>query len=326
MPRPLAIRKDLSNGWQKLHSLWKRDLPRKIEDSHRLLKKISRQHAKQVVCWSGGKDSTVVLHLALQHIPDIPVIYVDSGVEFSESKNFVSKLANSWNLNLTIARPKTDEDFWSIGSKFGWPILGKSIASNVERAVRTGNIRPQMSRLEKMLAMNGVRISARCSEFIQERPSMEAESVLQADAKIIGLRASESRARVRLWVDHGDHYFVKRYFGRNRGIWKVNPIAVWTEQDIWDYHKIHQIPHCKIYDKGYPRNGCWPCAMGFRNGQLKRLRTNHPVLFKHLVLETQMGQELLKIKLVASKLKDVISQPKSLIRLLENEPGYFDGL
>jgi len=139
----------MHKGWKELYKYWKWELDRKVEYSHRLLDRILKKHRQPVVCWSGGKDSTVVLHLVRQHKPDISVIYVDSGVEFPETVKFINFLARSWNLNIVVTKPKKDEGFWDIGSKYGWPIFGKNIASNVERAVRTGNIRPQMSLLEK---------------------------------------------------------------------------------------------------------------------------------------------------------------------------------
>jgi 3'-phosphoadenosine 5'-phosphosulfate sulfotransferase (PAPS reductase)/FAD synthetase len=324
MPRPAHLRKDMHQGWKELYEYWNWDLSKRVEYSHDLLHSIFKNHQKPVVCWSGGKDSTVVLHLARQCRPAIPVIYIDSGVEFPETIQFIDLLVDLWNLNTIIKRPKEGEGFWDIGSKYGWPIFGKNIASNVERAIRTGNIRPQMSLLERILAENKIHISARCSEFIQEKPSKEAEKLLGADVKIIGLRASESRARVRLWVDYGNYYFVKHYFGRNRGIWKASPIAIWTDKDIREYHKIYGIPYCELYDKGYPRNGCWPCAMGIRNGQLRRLRENHPDLFEYLITQTAMGEELLRAKIILTKSQNTPFQVKNLRLLLDLFPDFFD--
>jgi len=296
MARSTKQQKDLSMGWKRLHGIWKWSLEKKVRYSLNLLTQIFKEHENPVLCWSGGKDSTVVLHLARLLWPNIPIIYVDTGVEFPESSEFVRLLVEKWKLNFTIVEPLANEKFWTLGERYGWPIFGKSISSNVERAVKTGNIRPQLSALEKLLAINKTRISCRCTEFLQEKPSKRAEKDLDADVKIIGLRASESRARVRLWVDYGDHYYVKRYFGRGNGIWKVNPIATWTEQDIWNYHETNTLSHCKLYDIGYPRNGCWPCAMGVVNGQLKRLNSGHPKLFEYLMNQTAMGEELRRIR------------------------------
>lgn len=161
--------------------------------------------------------------------------------------------------------------------------------------------------------------------FLQEKPSKAVEELLGADVKLLGLRASESAGRARLWVDHGDYYFVKRYFGRNKGIWKANPIALWTDDDVWHYQQENAIPHCELYDKGYPRNGCWPCAMAVRYGQLRRLRENHPELFRHLITETKMGKELLKAKLLlAGREGELTSEEKDVNLLLDMEPDLFD--
>jgi 3'-phosphoadenosine 5'-phosphosulfate sulfotransferase (PAPS reductase)/FAD synthetase len=327
MPRPAGTRKDMSEGWRELHRNWAHDLDSKVEEAHRLLDTVLDTHRNPIVCWSGGKDSTVVLHLALQHRPHMPVVYVDSGVEFPETVEFVRALARPWNLNLVVVHPEEGEAFWDVGLRYGWPMFGKGIASNVGRARRTGNIRLQLSELERTLALNDVRVSARCTRFIQEKPSKRAEQLLGADVKLVGLRASESRARARLWVDHGDYYFVKRYYGRGKGMWKANPIALWTDDDIWEYTRQNGIPHCSLYDKGYTRNGCWSCAMGVRHGQLKRLRLGHPELFAFLMTETEMGKELLRAKLLLSQEEHRFAAAgQDMGALISRFPDFFDRL
>jgi 3'-phosphoadenosine 5'-phosphosulfate sulfotransferase (PAPS reductase)/FAD synthetase len=329
MPRRKEIQKDLRQGWRNLNRYQKIGIEGKIKYAHRILDMIFSKHNKPIICWSGGKDSTAVLHLCRLYKPDIPVIYSDSGVDFPETRQFIKHLANKWNLNIYIAKPKKGESFWDCVKNYGWPIFSKSISANVEKALRSRNIRDQMSPLEKILAKNDIRISTRCCYFVREKPSKAIEKALNADIKILGLTALESRARVRLWVDHGDYYYVKHYFGKNVGIWKANPISIWTDKDVWKYHKINSIPHCKLYDMGHKRNGCWPCAMGIRNGQLKRLRQSHPKLFKYLITQTEMGAELLKAKFAIkgidnetlNKLNDY-----NLILLIKSRPCFFDSM
>ena len=327
MPRPLSQRNDLSKGWHTLYGLWSWNLDEKLKYSHRIIQEALDGHKTPVLCWSGGKDSTALLHLVLQYRPQIPVIFIDVGVDFPETYSFIDLLANSWNLNLIIARPKNGNSFWEVGKQYGWPIFGKFITSNVERAVRSGNIRSQLSPLEKTLANCKAHISCRCGAIIRENPGKELEKSLSADLKFIGLRASESRSRVALWVDHGNIYPVKRYYGRGKEIWKANPISIWTEDDIWKYHEINSIPHCSLYDLGYPRNGCWTCAMGFKFGQLKRLRQGHPDLFLSLITESEMGKELLRIKKVLLEEKG-LQAPKGINPkiVLTEQLDFFDGL
>ena len=44
------------------------------------------------------------------------------------------------------------------------------------------------------------------------------------------------------------------------GLVKVNPIFNWTEDEIWEYHKINDIPIHPLYKKGYRSLGCEPCS------------------------------------------------------------------
>jgi phosphoadenosine phosphosulfate reductase len=46
-----------------------------------------------------------------------------------------------------------------------------------------------------------------------------------------------------------------------RGIWKVNPIADWTEKDVWRYIFKHDLPYNPLHDQGYASIGCAPCTL-----------------------------------------------------------------
>ncbi len=296
MPRPAAQRANLSEAWTTLHRLWKEPLDVKIEHSQSLIEQVLAKHKHAAVCWSGGKDSTVLLHLVRAQRPDIDVIYNDPLVDFPETYSYVEQLANQWNLNLHITKPAKHDNFWKLGKSYGWPIFGKGIASNVERARRTGNIRKQLSEMERQLVHSNICISCRCSDILRSNPGMLAEKELTCDLKIIGLRADESRARVRLWADHGEYFYTKRHFSYKEGIWKLNPIARWLNEDIWSYIDRYDIPYCDLYNMGHTRNGCWPCAMAVRNGQIKRLSQSHPDLYEELLIESPMGTELMKAR------------------------------
>jgi phosphoadenosine phosphosulfate reductase len=45
-----------------------------------------------------------------------------------------------------------------------------------------------------------------------------------------------------------------------RGIWKVNPLADWTEKDVWRYVYRHELPYNPLHDQGYESIGCAPCT------------------------------------------------------------------
>lgn len=324
MPRHKKYQNDLSEGWRKIHNFWKKTYNFKKEYSQTFISKILKKHNNPVICWSGGKDSTVMLHMIINQKPNTPVIFVDSGVDFPETINYIKKMKKEWNLNLIITKPDKDQTFWDVGKKYGWPIFGKNIASNVGRAMRTGNIRRQLSNFEKHLIKNNIKISAKCSYYIREKPSKIIEKNFNFDVKFIALRTDESRARARLWVDHGDYYFVRHYFSNYNGIWKSNPMAFWNDRDIWEYHKKNDIPFCDLYGKGHTRNGCWTCAMAIRNGQIKRLRTIHPKLFKKLVFQTEMGKVLFEAKKAYLSFYGNDSITKTLKDAMVDNPGFFD--
>jgi phosphoadenosine phosphosulfate reductase len=47
---------------------------------------------------------------------------------------------------------------------------------------------------------------------------------------------------------------------QRRGIWKVNPLADWTEKDLWRYISQHDLPYHPLHDQGYSSIGCEPCT------------------------------------------------------------------
>jgi phosphoadenosine phosphosulfate reductase len=45
-----------------------------------------------------------------------------------------------------------------------------------------------------------------------------------------------------------------------RGIWKVNPLADWSEKDVWRYISANDLPYNPLHDRGYSSIGCAPCT------------------------------------------------------------------
>ena len=71
------------------------------------------------------------------------------------------------------------------------------------------------------------------------------------DAWICGLRADQSVTRSDIKVVEWDE---------NNNILKINPLAQWSEQDVWDYIDEKGIPFNPLHKKGYPSIGCQPCT------------------------------------------------------------------
>jgi phosphoadenosine phosphosulfate reductase len=47
----------------------------------------------------------------------------------------------------------------------------------------------------------------------------------------------------------------------SRGVWKFNPLADWSDQDVWSYVHEHDLPYHPLHDRGYASIGCAPCTM-----------------------------------------------------------------
>jgi len=90
------------------NKLYNWTLEEKEKESRKLLKEAIEKFGmeKVAVAWSGGKDSTTVLHLIRQEFKKviIPVVFIDTSVKFKEIYSFRDKIAKDWDLNLIIVR------------------------------------------------------------------------------------------------------------------------------------------------------------------------------------------------------------------------------
>jgi phosphoadenosine phosphosulfate reductase len=73
-----------------------------------------------------------------------------------------------------------------------------------------------------------------------------------ARAWITGLRREQSPTR--------DHAAKLEWDERNR-LWKVNPLADWTDRQVWTYIHDHDLPYNRLHDEGYASIGCAPCTL-----------------------------------------------------------------
>ncbi len=53
----------------------------------------------------------------------------------------------------------------------------------------------------------------------------------------------------------------------NKGIIKINPLADWTEKQVWGYIKENDLPYNSLHDRGYPSIGCTPCTRPIKPGE-----------------------------------------------------------
>lgn len=48
---------------------------------------------------------------------------------------------------------------------------------------------------------------------------------------------------------------------------KVNPLALWTEDDVWSYIHLNELPYNPLHDAGFPSIGCMPCTQAVAPGE-----------------------------------------------------------
>ena len=77
-------------------------------------------------------------------------------------------------------------------------------------------------------------------------------------AWITGMRAQQSATRQGLPV---------QAFDEANGLEKFNPLADWTEKEVWAYIKLNDVPYNALHDKHYPSIGCAPCTRAITVGE-----------------------------------------------------------
>jgi phosphoadenosine phosphosulfate reductase len=77
-------------------------------------------------------------------------------------------------------------------------------------------------------------------------------------AWVTGQRRAQSTTRAALDVQENDEA---------HGMTKFNPLADWSEQDVWNYIRSNNVPYNPLHDQGYPSIGCEPCTRAIQPGE-----------------------------------------------------------
>ena len=133
---------------------------------------------------------------------------------------------------------------------------------------------------------HGVMISERCCDVMKKRPFYQYER--QTNRKgYIGLMAGDSRLRSRSITRYGCNAFNMKHP-------QSRPLAMWLEQNVWDYIRKYGIPYSEIYKIGYGRTGCAFCMFGVHMekepNRFQMMSWTHPKLHRYCINKLGCGK------------------------------------
>lgn len=262
---------------------------------------------KVYVSFSGGKDSTVLLHIVRQLYPDVVVVFDDTGLEYPEIRDFVKKQET-----ITWIKPKLT--FKEVIEKYGYPIISKEqsryIADirspNVGETLRnirlkgTKNGKFKLSNKWKPLINSDFKISNRCCDVMKKSPFKNFEKATGLKP-FVGITAEESRLRIQLYFQGECNEYSNKHP-------TSHPLMFWNEQDILEYIRRNNLEIASVYGdvieeneklktSGVHRTGCMFCMYGVHLEPLGKTRFDimkktHPKQYNY-IMEKLNGKHVL---------------------------------
>lgn len=177
----------------------------------------ANESARPCLTSSFQAEDMAVLHLLRKRIPDVPVLFLDTGYHFPQTYEYRDRLAKEWSLNLVNVLPA--QTVAQQESAFG--ILNRS---DPTRCCQLRKVEPLLGALEPF------------------------------DVWFTGLRREQSPTRKNL------KKIELHQLPTGKSLWKVNLLADWSWEQVWDYVNANGISHLPQYDEGYLSIGCQPCT------------------------------------------------------------------
>jgi thioredoxin-dependent adenylylsulfate APS reductase len=181
---------------------------------------LERFGSQLAICTSFQTDGMAILDMAWRIDPQVRVFTIDTGRLPQETYALLDQVREKYDMSIEVYLPD---------------------ATQVESVVRRHG--PNLFYRDSQLRLL-------CCQTRKVLPLKRVLATL--DAWVTGLRRDQASTRstihkIEFDAEHG-------------GLLKINPLANWTEQQVWDYVRTNDVPYHPYYDQGYTSIGCAPCT------------------------------------------------------------------
>lgn len=256
---------------------------------------IAKMDGKVYLAFSGGKDSTVLMHLCEIIKKDILCVFVNTGCEYLDIIRFVSECQKDGH-NIKIIRPEyRPREIWA---RYGFPLVSKEAAEQIHAVrinpdsikaknalgITNSNSQFVLGKKWRYLINEPYDTSNMCCQKLKKDPSHKFQKEFGL-YPILGIMASESRLRENTYIRRGGC----NAWGDNAN---SHPLSIWTDEDIWQFVRDNNIKIADIYNKGAQRTGCVACGFGCqfkKDNRLQLLYNLYPKYYKMVMEFTNNG-------------------------------------
>ncbi len=209
------------------------DLAAKAEAARALLARVARDHAPALFTTSFGAEDMVVFDLLAGFDDEKAATLRTVALATLDTGRLPEETYAVWQASTARYRRKVEACF--------------PAAPAVEQYVRVHGINAFYDSVAERKA---------CCRIRKVEPLGRA--LAGRKAWITGLRRAQAASRADLAVEAHD---------AEHDLLKVNPLADWSEDDVWDYLRARDVPVNALHARGYPSIGCAPCTRAVAPGE-----------------------------------------------------------